>query len=666
MTDDPAIFSFTLDDEDDEGCPRCSTPAPVYDDATSVLASYWGYSSFRPMQRDIIDSILAGNDTIGLMPTGGGKSITFQVPAMLLPGVTIVVTPLVSLMKDQVDRLKAIDYPAACLHMGISRRESDYLVQRIASGAVKLLYVAPERFRSENFCAAMSRWRLSLFVVDEAHCISQWGYDFRPSYLRLNYLRENYPDIPILALTASATPAVVDDIATRLNMRNERRFSLSFSRDNISFSVRHCDTKPSELIATLAQTPGTTIVYVRSRRRTHELASMLAAEGFSALPYHAGMEIRDKNAAQEAWMSGITRIIVATTAFGMGIDKADVRLVVHYDMPGTLEEYYQEAGRAGRDGMPAKAVLLATTRDKAVFSRRLTDSFPEKAFIRHVYNEVCRFLDISMGEGYGHLFEFRAERMCADYNLPPVRTMSALAILARAGYMEYISEMATPTRVIFIMTRNKLYNLRVSPAHDELIDFILRHYTGVFIDYTAVDDDRICAALRITAEELYQMLLSLQRLDVLRFIPRNRTPYISMLANRIEADRLVIPRIVYEERREAMERRLKAMENFIFDDSECRVRRMLRYFGEYSAGRCGKCDVCDGRGDDTPDDIYSELTAMLERADDHRISFASLRSHFIDRLPALADVVEELIADRRAHVDGTFLELQISSASARR
>ncbi len=629
-----------------DSCEPASAPDDTPDD---ILARYWGYTAFRPMQRQIIDSVLAGGDTVGLLPTGGGKSLTFQVPALLLPTVTVVITPLISLMKDQTDRLRKLGIHAGCLHAGVGRRETDMIVARVDSGRIKLLYVAPERLANSSFQGWLQSWRPSLFVVDEAHCISQWGYDFRPSYLRIGELREMFPDTPMLALTASATPHVLADIEKQLHMRHPQRFALSFRRNNLSFRVVRCENKDNVLIRLLADRPGAAVVYVRSRKKCAGASDMLNSAGIPSTYYHAGLDPATKNRAQSDWMEGRARVIVATTAFGMGIDKADVRTVVHLDMPSTLEEYYQEAGRAGRDGLPAEGLLLASTADKGIFARRLSRAFPEKEQIRFVYDEVCRYLDIPMGGGYGQLYEFRPEGICMRYNLDPNLLLASLKILTRSGYMHYIEETSTPARLKFTVPPGELYKTHFDTLPEEIIEDILRHYPGTFTDYVIVSEHAIAGRLHTDANAVYQALLALTRDKILKFIPSNRTPYILMPNRRVESQYVELPPSIYEKRRDIMADQLEAMKDFAFNDTGCRVARMLRYFGEDKASPCGKCDVCRPDRAKSAGSYSARILSALEAAPGRRLEVDAVRILFA---ADLADASEEL---RRMIGRGTLL-----------
>ncbi len=558
-----------------------------------VLQKHWGYDSFRPLQLEIIESVLSGHDTLGLLPTGGGKSLTFQVPAMMLPGVTLVVTPLISLMKDQVDNLLDRGIRAVHFHSGLTRREVDLALTRCRLGKAKLAYVSPERLQNENFIAELRSLPISLIVVDEAHCISQWGYDFRPSYLKIARLRELAGEnVPVLALTASATPDVTKDIMRSLQFKEERIFAKSFSRDNLSYVVRYADFKDAMLLKVLRSTAGCSIIYVRSRKRTREIAEMLMREGISSDFYHAGLSPEDKNEKQNRWKADEVRVMVATNAFGMGIDKPDVRLVVHYDLPSSLEEYYQEAGRAGRDGKEAYAVVIASKYDKSTLSRRVADSFPDKDFIRHVYELAGNFLDVAVGEGYGQVYEFNFTLFCHTFNLPPVPTQSALILLTRSGYIEYVEETTSRSRLMVIMKKNELYSLDLDTDTEEVFQYVLRNYTGLFADYVYINEVMIAQSLRLSSETVYQSLLYLTRLHAIHYIPRKTTPYIIYTTSRELPKYLIIPLEVYERQRERMERRIDAMKNFAFGMEGCRVNTMLRYFGETPECECGKCDLC--------------------------------------------------------------------------
>ena len=560
-----------------------------------ILQDYWGYTDFRPLQEDIIMSVLEGRDTLGLLPTGGGKSITFQVPALALEGITVVITPLISLMKDQVDNLRAIGIKAIYMHSGLTRAENRLAFDRCRLGKVKLLYISPEKLQSKTFIDQLRLFDISLIVVDEAHCISQWGYDFRPSYLKISSIRALFPKAPVLALTASATPEVVDDIMARLTFNGRNVFARSFTRENLSYIVRYGDHKESLLLKVLENTAGSSIVYVRSRRRTREIADILIKHGISADFYHAGLAPEDKDEKQNRWKSDQCRVMVATNAFGMGIDKPDVRVVVHHDLPSSLEEYYQEAGRAGRDGKPAFAVLLAAKHDKGTLTRRISENFPDKEFIKRTYELAGNFLNIAVGSGYNEVYEFNFNLFCKRFELQPVSANSALNLLSQAGYIDFTEEISTRSRVMVLLHKEELYSLRLQPQTDQVFQLLLRTYSGLFADYVYINEALLASRLNTTEDVIYQALLDLTRNHVTHYIPRKTTPYILYTTSRELPKYITLPRSVYEEQRERLEHRIEAMKQFAFDTEQCRVNTMLRYFGENPHKECGTCDVCRSR-----------------------------------------------------------------------
>lgn len=557
-----------------------------------ILYQYWGYNSFRPLQEEIIMSVLSGRDTLGLMATGGGKSLTFQVPAMAMEGVCIVITPLIALMKDQVDNLRRRHIKAAMIAQGMTRRERNVVFENCINGAYKFLYVSPERLSTDMFINRLREMQVSLIVVDEAHCISQWGYDFRPSYLRIASLREQLPDVPVLALTASATPVVADDICNRLQMRNPNRLRLTFARPNMSYVVREGENKIQQLIHIAERVPGSAIVYVRSRKRTQEISQELQQAGFTATFYHAGLSAEDKNERQRRWSEGEIRIMVATNAFGMGIDKPDVRLVVHIDIPNSPEEYYQEAGRAGRDGNRSYAVLLYGKSDKATLRRRVTESFPDKDFIRQTYERACNFIGIAVGEGAEQMREFSLNKFCQTFNTQTTQTLSALEILTQTGALEFIEESDSLSRVMMEMRRDALYDLPdMDETTDRVLQCLLRSYTGLFADYVMIHEELLQYRLALDAQTVYESLLRLSRMGVLHYIPRRRTPYIYLPVRRVEGKYIDIPRSVYEDRKARMSERVEYMIDYATAGS-CRASMLLRYFGEEPEDDCDTCDNC--------------------------------------------------------------------------
>ena len=587
-----------------------SHPKPILD----ILKKYWGYDAFRPLQQDIIESVLAGRDTLGLMPTGGGKSITFQVPTMAMDGMALVVTPIISLMKDQVDRLRALHIKATYLYAGLTRAEVNRTYDKCLYGNCKFLYVSPERLQSQSFMDRLRQMPVSLIVVDEAHCISQWGYDFRPSFLRIVQVRKLFPAVPVLALTATATPVVVEDIQRSLGFKTPNVFSMSFARDNLSYVVRATEEKVTELIHILRSVPGTAIVYVRSRLRTKQISDELNRAGIHADYYHAGLYVEDKEDKQNKWTSDECRVMVATNAFGMGIDKPDVRLVVHVDVPNSLEEYYQEAGRAGRDGKRSYAVLLVKRTDQRILRRHVTEAFPDKDFIRNVYERVGNFLGVSLGEGFQRMYDFNFNLFCRTFDLPVLPTHNALKILTRAGYIEFVEEIETQSRVMIHARKDQLYDLdTTTPGADQVLQAILRLYTGLFADYVFINEDVIAYRTGLDQETIYKSLLELTRMHILHYVPRKRTPYIIYTTSREEPRHVLIPRAVYEELRDRMTQRIEATINYAYSDQGCRERMLLNYFGEVKEGECGHCDLCIDRrkhGDHQLADVQQGILYM--------------------------------------------------------
>ena len=560
-----------------------------------ILKRYWGYDSFRPRQEEIIMSVLDGRDTLGLLPTGGGKSLTFQVPAMVFEGITVVVTPLISLMKDQVDNLRAAGIRAVCLHSGLSRAEHRLALDRCRLGKAKLMYVSPEKLQSATFIDQLRSMDVSFLVVDEAHCISQWGYDFRPSYLKISLIRELFPDIPVLALTASATPVVVDDIMDKLGFKERNVYARSFSRDNLSYIVRNDFDKERRLINVLTNTSGSAIVYVRSRRRTREIADMLVRNGISADYYHAGLDATEKNEKQNNWKTDGVRVMVATNAFGMGIDKPDVRTVVHYDIPSSLEEYYQEAGRAGRDGKEAFAVLLVSRADKGRLTRMLSEMFPPKDFIRRVYELAGNFVNVAVGDGYNSVYEFNFALFLKTYDLPPLTTRSAMRLLTQAQYFEFVEEVTMQSRVMITANKSELYSVKLDEAGERVFNMLLRSYTGLFADFVYINESVIARRADVDEQKVYETMLQLSRMHILQYVPRKSTPYLYYTTSRELPKYIDMPRSVYEDQYKRLKERIEAMKRFSFGDDDCRVNVMLRSFGEKPEAPCGKCDVCRSR-----------------------------------------------------------------------
>lgn len=567
-------------------------------DYREILKQYWGYDAFRDLQEEIIESIGSGKDTLGLMPTGGGKSITFQVPALAKEGICIVITPLIALMKDQVRNLRERGIKAVAIYSGMTRPEIIIALENCIFGDYKFLYISPERLDTEIFKAKLRSMKVSLITVDESHCISQWGYDFRPAYLKIAEIRNLLPSIPVLALTATATPEVVTDIQAKLHFRKENVFRMSFERKNLAYIVRNTENKYKELLNILHRTQGCSIVYARSRKKTKEIAELLNKENITAEFYHAGLSNEAKDQRQHKWQTDVSRVMVATNAFGMGIDKPDVRVVIHTDLPDSTEAYFQEAGRAGRDSKKAYAIILHTKVDKSTLNRRILDTFPEKEYIKDVYEHLNYFYQMAMGDGLGCMYEFNIEEFCRKFKHFPVPADSALKILTQAGYIEYTDEQENASRLIFNIRRDELYKLHeMGTETDALILEILRNYTGIFTDYTYIKEDTLSARTGLSRQQIYEYLKSLSQKRIINYIPHKKTPFIIYTRERRERKYIQIPSTVYEDRKERYTTRIKAMTDYADTNSLCRSRMLLRYFGEKNDHNCLACDVCLSKHD---------------------------------------------------------------------
>lgn len=595
-----------------------------------ILKDYWGYDNFRGIQEDIIQSIGSGRDTLGLMPTGGGKSITFQVPAMAKDGLCIVITPLIALMKDQVRNLRDRGIKAIAIYSGMTREEIIIALENCIFGNYKFLYISPERLDTEIFRIKLRSMKVSMITVDESHCISQWGYDFRPAYLKISEIRNLLPDVPVLALTATATPEVVKDIQQRLAFKEENVFRMSFERKNLAYIVRRTESKQEELLHILKHVEGSAIVYAHNRKRTKEYAQLLNEKGITATFYHAGLSNDTKDQRQKSWVKGETRVMVATNAFGMGIDKPDVRLVVHVDTPDSPEAYFQEAGRGGRDGKKAYAVLLYSKSDKATLKKRITDTFPEKDYIRTVYEHLNYYYQMAMGDGLGCTREFNIDEFCRNFKHFPIQVDSALKILTRAGYLEYTDEQDNNSRLMFTLTKEELYRIHeTSPETEKLINIILRSYTGVFTEYAYINEETLSLRSGMTRQQVYDTLISLTRRRILHYIPGKKTPYIIYTRERQEADRLVFTKEVYEDRKESFIHRIEAMTEYAETDDKCRSRMLLLYFGEKNEHNCGQCDVClSSHSSGIRQGMFDEISRAIEEAlKDKEMTTSELMEH---------------------------------------
>ncbi len=563
------------------------------DDFSKILSRFWGYSRFRPLQREIIASVSEGKDTLGLMPTGGGKSITFQVFSLSREGICIVITPLIALMKDQVHNLQKKGIKALAIHSGMSPYEIKVTLDNAVWGDYKFLYISPERLSSAFFKERLEKMDVNLVTVDEAHCISQWGYDFRPSYMNIISLRDVLPGVPFLALTATATLQVTKDIQEKLGFVVANVLKMSFQRENLSYLVRRRENKAGYLLDTLQKVKGAGIVYVRSRKGTREVADALKKNGIAADFYHAGLSTVVRSEKQDAWLTGKIRVIVATNAFGMGIDKPDVRFVIHMDPPDSLEAYFQEAGRAGRDGNKAAAVLLYSDADTTKLKKHVKVAFPEIPAIKKIYQALCNYFQIAVGFGKGQVFSFSLQEFSQAYKFQQRMVYNSLKILQREGYLDYTEEIDSPSRIFFPVSRDDLYKFQVANAQlDGFIKLVLRSYSGLFSGYVPVDEELLARRAGIDQETVYMYLKHLRKSGILDYVPRNRTPYIYFSRERIPPARMKISKANYDDRKKEFLNRIRAVIHYATSETTCRSRLLLDYFGETGSPDCGTCDVC--------------------------------------------------------------------------
>lgn len=610
-----------------------------------ILKQYWGYDNFRALQSDIIASIASGKDTLGLMPTGGGKSLTFQVPTMVMEGFCIVVTPLIALMKDQVENLQKRGIKAAAIYTGMTQSDIMRTLENAVFGAYKFLYVSPERLSTPLFLEKIKQSTICMIAVDESHCISQWGYDFRPSYLRIADIRQILPHVPILALTATATPEVVEDIQKQLAFTEKNVFQKSFYRSNLAYVVRTVENKDENLLKILQKVPGTSVVYVRNRKKTKEVADFLLQNGINAEHFHAGLKNETKDLRQKRWKADETRVIVSTNAFGMGIDKAEVRTVIHMDLPDSLEAYFQEAGRGGRDEKKAYAVLLYNNGDAVKMRKRVLDTFPDKEMILKVYESLGHYLQIGIGSGLDRVFPFDVGDFCLKFKLPILIAYNAFKILQQAGYLELTEEQDSSSRVLFVVGKEDLYKIKLQTEQDKLVHILLRSYTGLFTDLASINEETLAKRLSWTRDQVYAQLISLAKERIIQYIPRKKTPYITYTREREETKRVHIGKEAYDDRRTRYISRVKSVLDYAQEENICRSQILLSYFGEKNMVPCGKCDICLKKKEQqvTNDDFEAIRNLIIQNLTTKQLTINALLQSIPYKEKKVLDVIRFLI-----------------------